>query len=594
MRLSDFIKRIILCGCIAALTGCMGGSSESGNAHTVNISGSLSSCGTPAEDAAVLLVPDNYIPGKDAAVSLHTATTDHSGMYAFENIPWGRYYLNARIRGKRLLAGPFTFEQAAAAIEPDSLQPTSAITVPVQATDSVNLLYIKGTIEPVTISNGSAVFPDAPVGDISIVAAKREASTSDSQTVHITIIKVIPVTSKPNEELTIPLSLPTLRIITSVASLTRTLTLESGQYTETIQATSADTASLRFKLTTAPPGMTIDSLLGSITWDFSSAAAPAIYQVGVTVTAKDETADSIAWTLSVTVSVNQQPKITLMLPDTAANGDSVLVYIADTTVCTSDLRYQFFYGDSNSSAILSSPSGVHVYNTSGTFDILMHATSVTDTALLWISDTATICIVKVEKSLPTVSDFLKTITLSQSFDFSTPPPDSLQLFAPLWLRLTATVCATGSPQEIAIDWGDETPLPFATDTLLHHAYYTEGTKTIAVAFRCPDDTDATVTWYPIHAVSITPDTLFDTTPPQITLIGADTLVFSVNAPFHEPGYTAIDEVNGDITNNVVVKNSLTTMIEGYIFTAPQTFTLTYSVVDNAGNQSSVVRLVLVQ
>src|ERR1035438_10521144 len=43
----------------------------------------------------------------------------------------------------------------------------------------------------------------------------------------------------------------------------------------------------------------------------------------------------------------------------------------------------------------------------------------------------------------------------------------------------------------------------------------------------------------------------DTTPPVITLLGADTLYVSLNSLLYtEPGFTATDNVDGNITNKV--------------------------------------------
>ncbi len=68
----------------------------------------------------------------------------------------------------------------------------------------------------------------------------------------------------------------------------------------------------------------------------------------------------------------------------------------------------------------------------------------------------------------------------------------------------------------------------------------------------------------------------DTTPPVITLKG-DTLMFvNKDSLYVEPGYTATDDTDGDITNKVSIKGHVDTSVEG-------TYFLYYDVSDAAGN-----------
>ena len=67
----------------------------------------------------------------------------------------------------------------------------------------------------------------------------------------------------------------------------------------------------------------------------------------------------------------------------------------------------------------------------------------------------------------------------------------------------------------------------------------------------------------------------DTTAPVITLLGENPLVLVVGTPYVEPGYTATDNYDGDITTNVVVSGSVNHDVPG-------TYTLTYNVSDLGG------------
>ena len=72
----------------------------------------------------------------------------------------------------------------------------------------------------------------------------------------------------------------------------------------------------------------------------------------------------------------------------------------------------------------------------------------------------------------------------------------------------------------------------------------------------------------------------DTTAPVITLLGATTSSLLVGDTYTDPGATALDNVDGDITGNIVVAGDVVnTAIEG-------TYVVTYNVSDAAGNQAT--------
>ncbi|MFZ1075413.1 MAG: immunoglobulin-like domain-containing protein, partial [Minisyncoccia bacterium] len=78
----------------------------------------------------------------------------------------------------------------------------------------------------------------------------------------------------------------------------------------------------------------------------------------------------------------------------------------------------------------------------------------------------------------------------------------------------------------------------------------------------------------------------DTTPPTVTLIGAAAMQLNVGDTFVDPGSTASDTVDGNLTSKIVETGSVDTATAG-------TYTLSYSATDAAGNTGSVSRLVTV-
>ena len=73
---------------------------------------------------------------------------------------------------------------------------------------------------------------------------------------------------------------------------------------------------------------------------------------------------------------------------------------------------------------------------------------------------------------------------------------------------------------------------------------------------------------------------------EIKLNGNSTITIKVNESFKDPGATATDNKDGDITSKVSVQGSVDTSKTGQ-------YTITYSVTDAAGNSTSVVRTIFV-
>ena len=84
----------------------------------------------------------------------------------------------------------------------------------------------------------------------------------------------------------------------------------------------------------------------------------------------------------------------------------------------------------------------------------------------------------------------------------------------------------------------------------------------------------------------------DISAPSITLENASgqettTIVLNVGDEFSEPGYSAIDDFDGDISSDVIIEGAVDTSTVG-------TYTLVYTVEDSSGNSSSAVRVIIVR
>ena len=79
---------------------------------------------------------------------------------------------------------------------------------------------------------------------------------------------------------------------------------------------------------------------------------------------------------------------------------------------------------------------------------------------------------------------------------------------------------------------------------------------------------------------------YDPDPPVITLRGSRNMVLIAGETYQEPGCTAVDAADGDVSKNVQISGSVDTETAG-------TYKVTYSVADSHGNQASATRQVKV-
>ena len=80
-------------------------------------------------------------------------------------------------------------------------------------------------------------------------------------------------------------------------------------------------------------------------------------------------------------------------------------------------------------------------------------------------------------------------------------------------------------------------------------------------------------------------TIVDTEPPKIKLNDNDKLLY-LGEEYKEPGFTAVDNYDGNITNKVEIENNIDNKTEG-------TYEVKYRVLDSANNENIVIRNVTV-
>ena len=79
----------------------------------------------------------------------------------------------------------------------------------------------------------------------------------------------------------------------------------------------------------------------------------------------------------------------------------------------------------------------------------------------------------------------------------------------------------------------------------------------------------------------------DLTAPELTLLGDTTITIRAGNKYTEPGFAAIDNADGDITDRVVITGD-------YDIYTPGTYSITYTVTDSYNNTSSATRTLIVE
>lgn len=79
----------------------------------------------------------------------------------------------------------------------------------------------------------------------------------------------------------------------------------------------------------------------------------------------------------------------------------------------------------------------------------------------------------------------------------------------------------------------------------------------------------------------------DPIPPELTLNGEQTITLTAGQAYEEPGWQAVDNLDGDVSGSVKVRGGVNTLVPG-------TYTLRYSVRDSFRNRTKAVRTVVVE
>ena len=164
-------------------------------------------------------------------------------------------------------------------------------------------------------------------------------------------------------------------------------------------------------------------------------------------------------------------------------------------------------------------------------------------------------------------------TYDEDTDTSLPPVISLVGSSTVNLTVGDTFTDPGATAEDNVD-GDLTSSITSSGTV---DTATEGTYTIEYSVSDAAGNSVSI----IRTVVVSLDL-----PPTITLTGSSTIILLVGDTFTDPGATATDDLDGDLTSSITTSGTVDTSIAG-------TYSVEYSVLDSGNNSSSVTRTIVV-
>ena len=123
--------------------------------------------------------------------------------------------------------------------------------------------------------------------------------------------------------------------------------------------------------------------------------------------------------------------------------------------------------------------------------------------------------------------------------------------------------------------GETVTITATPDSDYFFSGWSDGTSTSSLTILVSSDQTITASF-----------SLIDVILPAITLTGSSTIELTIGNTFTDPGATATDNIDGDLTSSIITSGTVDTSSTG-------SYTISYSISDATGNSASVTRTVVV-
>jgi hypothetical protein len=539
----------------------MGGTSETGNARTASVRGNVVTDTSSLTTTLVRLVNADYIPGTRAIDKVFLTVPESKGVYSFDSIPWGDYYIYIKEGTTALLRGPVNISYPDIEIGKDVLFKTAKVALDIPENAGFDFVYVQGTVEEYRIDSGFVVL-DVPSGQISIIGASDTIKNQSSQPDSLSGVQNLTITVAENDSIRTSISnLPP--IITSTAKELDTSIVAGTMYLDTLYATDPEHDPVRFKLTLSPPLMTIDTISGIISWSVSPTIQDTVFTIKASASDNKAGVRTIQWNIRVV----PQPK-TIPAPLGVSTGNVAMVYLfsVDTLYQNDSAVFRFSWGDGDTSKWSTEPTSQHAWNSPGTYSVRFQLRTFSDSLSSWSEQ--------------------HTIKINQVYPSGVLSSDSALTGDTISLKISNCYCSDSSQPVYILYWGDGDTIVQRTD-IVKHLYKSPGLYYVSARFFCDSASASYNGYFAIDSIKIISNSNSDITPPVLTLSGSDSMSIDSGTVFVDPGYTANDNIDGNITSKVVVTGMVNSLIPG-------TYVKLYSVTDIAGNKTSMTRIITVK
>lgn len=535
------------------IISCTGGSTEIGNAHSMII-GSITDNSIGAYTVPVQLVKEQFVPGNNTTGEVFTEYTDYKGIYIFQDIPSGLYYLNSKNTRKCIIKGPFEIREENMQLPDVALLPAGKVTLHIDDSDSVNAVYILGLAELYSVVDGIVELNTVPQGTVTIIGYSTSKGTPSIITTGNS--QQITVTVSEGDSVVTSFTNNAPRITTNVTFMSHAIKIDSVHYSLDLDAFDPENDDIRFDIVHAPYGVKIDTLSGVIGWHPEKTIAPGNYEICVAVTDVRGASSRVWWNVAAAQNFFTLDDTPMKI--TAVTG-STYIAIAGIIDTSGINRYRFAWGDGDTTHWQNMPEAAHVWQKQGDFFITYQMQYGIDSSFSeWIGKTTA----RVSDITPPV------ITLHGDDTLRLAVKQNIEDFIDNYTE----------PGYTAFDNvdGDITENVTVSEvTYMNQAFY-------YIAYNVQDGAG--------NEQSVRRMIKTDTVlcAPIISLVNGDSMIQRVNTPWIEPGFIVTDAQDWIIPASEVIVDSADLVAN---LGNPNTYTVTYTATNSAGLTTTVKRIV---